>query len=366
MVEVTVSNREPIEAPRVSRSDRPSRRSDVAAVPVPMGGVIASEHAQRPALLDHVSWGLWQAMDGNHRMEDLAQDLAWATGIGIDAAGAQLGWLVRALAVDGFLDHPQPVAPVLPRRIHPDIPEASCLGRRLGLSRSQIVQLGDTQGSPFLAGCTLPEILDEVTGDLRLEPVEGLGKELLFLRATRPQRGLGRLQQLFDSMGNPMFVGRDLESATEAFGRTIRARQVVGDGIWSEGVSLERSGSALLVHPAFRDAVAGELRTDLGDLGITFIPSGLLRFDGVESVTAPAVDFLGIVARRWKVAAVMAPCSVSGGSVLCSVLALARRWDQVHLEHFGSLVRAGSVVECATNQSPRDVLELIDALLPDR
>jgi hypothetical protein len=321
--------------------------------------LIASELTGRVVVLDPVSAVLWSSFDGMLTGEDLVEDLVVAVGGDPERCRGFVDDLVEGLRSAGFLDGPLP-AGVVPRRLHPPPDPDSCLGKRLGMERATIAQVGSGPDA-FRFGTTDPLLMDEVRAAVDAHEPDERPRETFMARICPSGRRVRRTQQLFDSLGNVLFAGRDADRCAEALRRTVSARlDSERRGVWSEGPALLVGERVVLLHPAIGHEAVGPLRRELGDRGVGFAPSAFLELTGPTEVVLPADDIRSEQARVLQLAGVVVPEDPGDHSVERFVLAMARRLDDAHLAAFLGLARSGPIVEVPQG---RPVMELIDTLV---
>jgi hypothetical protein len=269
--------------------------------------------------------------------------------------------LLDSLRASGFLAGPLPPG-MLPRRLHPTPDPESCLGKRIGLERAEIFEVrGD--GSCFRFGTTVPELSDLVRsafgavapGD---DPAE------TFVARISPVRGkVARTQQLFDSLGNVLYAGRDEDRCAEALRRTLSARAALDrGGVWVEGPALLSERGVVLLHPAIGHEAVGPMRRELGDRGIEFVPSAFLELISPMAVRLPADVVAHASAVELPLRALVVPDDPGAHSLERLVLASARRLDRAHLDSFIGLVGAGQVVAIPQGLTVVEIVEMIAAV----
>lgn len=317
---------------------RPIRLADVAAMRVDSSLVLASENCDRPVTLDSVSATIWDSLDGHSSVGDIAEDLVAALGGAMPNRARYVDWLCRALCQDGLVDDPSATAHAVPRRLFPIIPPDSCLGKQLGLGRINLVQVRAGDGSMLRFGSTIAKLSDDMAAHLDVVPVDDNPVETIVLRATVSPSGRPRLQQLFDTLGNPLWAGRDIAAAGSAFRRTVGALLKLHQGPWLQGLTVGSVDRAVIVHPALRDVVVDQARPILERNGMRIAPCGMVLADPQsDSLVVPADPFTGDPPLRWKFGGIVMPRTGDPVEQARAILHVARRWDQPHLDLIAAL-----------------------------
>lgn len=243
--------------------------------------LLGHELTGRVAILDPVRSLLTEALDGSTAVGDLVDDVVASIDLSHSDGVRLLGSLLTQLEEAGFLEGPLPLG-ALPRRIDIAVPVDSCLGQRWGLGRATTLQIAGNEG--FRVSSTIESVIEGVSHWLRDEVVlvdpDEEPMDTIHLRAVAGRTR--RLQQIFDTLDMRWYVSRDLDVAIEAFHRTLEGRLGMSRGLRHvQGPSLWFGDRVLLVHPSLWDFVTREQsRKALEDRGISFTPSGLLRFAG--------------------------------------------------------------------------------------
>lgn len=174
----------------------------------------------RTVVLDPVSAALWSSLDGRVGVDDLVGDVVAALGGDVGQRAPEVKGLFETLGSLGFLDGQLPPG-IMPRRLTPPPDPDSCLGKRLGLERATILQVG-TGESCFRFGATIPDLVEETRCAFdAVEPGDGLAET--FIARIVPVRGrVGRTQQLFDSLGNLLYAGGTSTVAAKPFAGPCR------------------------------------------------------------------------------------------------------------------------------------------------
>lgn len=317
---------------------RPIRLTDVAIMRVDSSLVLASENCDRPVMLDAVSAEIWDSLDGHNSVGDIAEDLVAALGGAMSDRAPYVDWLCRALERDGLVDDPSATAHAIPRRLFPIIPPDSCLGKQLGLGRIKLVQVRTDDGSMLRFGSTIAKLSDDMSSHLDVVPLDDDPAETIVLRATLSPSGRPRLQQLFDTLGNPLWAGRDLAVAGSALRRTVSALLNVHQGPWLQGLTVGSADRAVIVHPALRDLVVDRARPILERNGMRIAPCGMVLVDPQSgSLVVPADSFTGDPSIRWQFAGIVMPRIGDALERAQALLHIARRWDQPHLDLIAAL-----------------------------
>ncbi len=317
---------------------RPVRLMNVATMHVDSSLVLASESCDRPVMLDAVSAAIWDSLDGYSTVGDIADDLVAALGGRMSDRAPYVDWLCRALAQDGLVDDPGATANAIPRRLFPIIPPDSCLGKQLGLGRIKLVQVRANDGSMLRFGSTIGKLSDEMSSQLDVVPLDDVPIETIVLRATLSPSGRPRLQQLFDTLGNPLWAGRDIAVAGSALRRTVGALLDTHRGPWLQGLTIMSEDRAVIVHPALRDLVVDQARPILERNGMRIAPCGMVLVDPQSgSLVVPADSFTGESAIRCQFGGVVMPRFDDAVERARALLHIARRWDQPHLDLIATL-----------------------------
>lgn len=315
----------------------------------------------RTVVLDPVSAALWSSLDGRVGVDDLVGDVVAALGGDVGQRAPEVKGLFETLGSLGFLDGQLPPG-IMPRRLTPPPDPDSCLGKRLGLERATILQVG-TGESCFRFGATIPDLVEETRCAFdAVEPGDGLAET--FIARIVPVRGrVGRTQQLFDSLGNLLYAGRDEHRCGEALRRTVSARSVLDDeGVWYEGAALLTDDGVVLLHPAIGHEAVGPLRRELQDRSVFFVPSVFLELATSSVVRLPADLVRSEPAVDLPLLGAVVPHDPGAHSVERFVLAMARRWDDEHLDVFLGLAARGSVAEVPQGLTGIEIVERLAVL----
>lgn len=335
----------------------PRRRDDIATLRVGSSIILATESHQRPVVLDAVSGTIWEALDGTTPLAEVIEDVVAALGGDHAVRSNYVERLCEALAHDGLVDDPAVASRPVPRRLHPLVPADSCLGRRLSLGRVRSVQVRTPRGASLRFGSTISGLTAGMSKKLETVPLDDEPAEMIILRATASRSGRPRLQQMFDTVGNTLWAGRDLELAGSALRRTVTALTQLGAGPWLQAVAVASKDRAVVIHPALRDFVVEQARPILERESLRLVPTGLVGVDPVTgALVTPADGFRDEPPLEWNFGGVVALRDDDLLSRLCSLLYLAREWDQEHLDLVQQLSNApiipiehvGSVDEVAS------------------
>ncbi len=333
---------------------RPRRAADVARSEVDGWSLLCTERNRSIVTLDPVSSVLWDQFDGTVTWSVLAEDLSSVTGRATSDHIEEVSWLVRALAAGGFIEagpctH-QVADDVVARRLSPVVPPTSCLGRRIGLGRMQVVLLPTAGGAPIRIGTTLADLLESLVarhGTVTGHPADDPFLDTLYLRGSRSSAGHRRTQQIFDGCGTVLHAGRDLDAAASAFRSTV-ASIVADDGSPTVATAAVTDGrSTLLLHPRLRDLVTGPARQ-------------LLEFNGLNLVTAcrfavtsgslelPPDPDDERARRAFPLTGVAVPAASDAVDRRRELLHLATRWDPPHLAMIERIERDEPIHEVDT------------------
>lgn len=314
---------------------RPRRAPDVVRSEVDGWSLLCTERNRSIVTLDPVSSVLWDQFDGTAAWTVLADDLSAVTGRPVSDHVEEVSWLLRALAAGGFTDAATGAHhvsdDVVPRRLSPVVPATSCLGRRIGLGRMEVVLIPTAGGSPIRVGATLADLLDPLVaryGTMSGHPEDDPFLDTLYFRGSRSAAGHRRTQQIFDGSGAVLHAGRDLESAASAFRSTVAS--LVDDESPTVATAAVTDGrSTLLLHPRLRDLVTGPARQLVEFNGLSLVPA--CRFTvGSGSLVVPS-DPDGDAPRAYPLLGVAVPAASDAVDRRRELLHLASRWDAAHL-----------------------------------
>lgn len=299
--------------------------------------MLATDRGQSPIALDEISTTIWRSFDGQATIEELALDLNYAIGAPIEECHAQVDWLVWALAIDGFLDWPGNSAQVVPRRLAAALAPDTCLGETIGTTGDDMVQVRPPSGPSFRFGCTIPAVLDRLSGLFPTEKRTDEPLETYFLRASTSACGNQRASYLFDSLGNPIYLSWDLDSSVDALSRTIQGRMSAHEGTWVQCLAIQSGDRVILIHPSARDACILALRGPARSVPALFVPSALMKALSPSELLVPAAQ-PQTPARPVEVIGIVAPTPQDDIDDFRMILHLARTWDQPHLAAIASLL----------------------------
>lgn len=325
----------------------PRRNPHVAWLRVEDSAVLCTESNESPIILDPVSAELWEQFDGMVTIWALAEDLASIDTRPVDEHLDEVEWLVRALASDRFLEFPSFDTPTLPRRMVPEIPPDSCVGRRMGMGRMCSVDVEAPNGSVLRVGATVEGLAAEIgdrIGRVDPFPSDRAPDDALLLRATRSATGRSRTQFLMDGVGNVLSVTRDYHQALSGLARSAAAVLDPQARPWLSAMALTNGEVIAILHPRLRDIVTVRLRQLLAFNGVDIVPT-IAFFPAHEEIRTSADPLTGESGHRWPLVGVVVPESRSRVGLLRELCALAGRWDQDHLKMIDEIFRSGCVVE---------------------
>lgn len=315
--------------------------------------LLCTERNRSIVTLDPVSSVLWDQFDGTAAWTVLADDLSAVTGRPVSDHVDEVSWLLRALAAGGFTEADPGTHhvsdDVVPRRLSPVVPATSCLGRRIGLGRMEVVLIPTADGSPIRVGATLADLLDPLVaryGTVTGHPEDDPFLDTFYFRGSRSSAGHRRTQQIFDGSGAVLHAGRDLESAASAFRSTV-ASLVDDDGSPTVATAAVTDGrSTLLLHPRLRDLVTGPARQLVEFNGLSLVPA--CRFTiGSGSLVVPADPDEG-APRAYPLLAVAVPAVPAASDAVDrrrELLHLASRWDPAHVAMIERIDREETIHE---------------------
>lgn len=326
---------------------RPARARTAASVVVDDHLVVAHESGDQPLVLDPVAAAVWCSLDGHWSTAEIVEDLADALGGDPAAHRADVANLLAALSRQRLLAGSGMPEGMIPRSFRPRLQESTCIGKRIGLSRSTFGQVA-IRDTRFVFGAasaeTVAGILDLLPGGASFGQVDRDGVGAFVLRETAGRTA--RVQQLYDSFGNVRYTGRDVAEARQALAATVAAllpASVDPDPVLVMGPILRTGAGAALFHPTFRSPATSTMRSALLANGVSFVPAGLarLRHDGgppgLEIATLALTSTLG---ETIPVTGIVLPGPVPAlaATVVASVANVLHRWDDAGLAAAADLV----------------------------
>lgn len=345
----------------------------VAAVDLGEYKLVAHDGFFRPMILGPLERAVWAELSGSvdlddlDDLDDLAIDLAEATGEG----GSSTAWLdrfLRDLIDSGFvldLERPQIGRP---RRLDLPIDPSSCAGRRMGLGRANLVEVSVAGVPPFRIGATDRALVEEVVEALPDGSTHNPDSEqwlrTIVLRVTRGKRA--RLQQLFDTIGDPIFATMSLDRAAESLFRSVGGMLDAGgldasSRVWVDTPALVDDRGAILVHPGLHRFLMDHVRSDILASTAEYIPSALIelvRTPAGYEVRVPQA-LVGDDSYAVPVTRVIIPEGLprSFPAAVERVVHLAHRWDEAHLNAMVELAANGPITYLAKDAAVPDLLE---------
>lgn len=327
---------------------------DVASVMVDGSLLVAFEQNAEPRVLDPVTSVVWSFIHAGIPTDSIVDDLAAALDILEDDALTRIQDMLRPLAEGGFIfaGHHEP-AQLSPRRIDVPVDPASCIGRTIGLRRARIVEITHG-GRPLLRiGATEHSVVDDLLASLPasssvVEPSD-LWLRTIVLRLTSGRTA--RLQQMFDTLGDPLYAGFERENAVAALARSthgiLDAAGPADGRTWVQAPAILAEDRVVLLHPAIHRFVTGHLRPSLLQRGLKFVDSALFELSRDRagySVRLPRSG-LGHPTADFPVAEILVPLGTPSTAVdaVRRMIHLAYRWDNDHLAAMRDLAFLGPV-----------------------